>query len=457
MLKVTDSVLKIVIKELDRIIRENKKQFKDKGVFLVRPGYSYNKFYLDKTEGSYDSSLQGLIHHIMYKKGCYKTFLTVSEYADLKNVIKDYPESIYAPDNDSKNYEKVQFKILDVVYQKCLAHVEKSLLKFKKHEVIPALNSRTPRKLLSQQKIRRKESKNEIMVVEVGSNPKLSVNVSIDFIKEIEFVKKLVKSSSAVVKLFPAEILSNKEFISTLVLTNASVLAFVNDKFKDDYDIVILAVTNDNNSLKYASVNLRGNSKLFEYCLRNRTSKDCSFIQYASDKLRNDPKLMLKIITEDGQAVKYLGERLSNDKTFILQLFKKELISKEFIPKKFLSDDTFLLNCLKIDGTLLENLGVKQKANKDYVMTAIKQNGDAIEFAADKFKNEKELVMLALKQSPTCAKFIPKKVLNDKQIALIIAKGYHGGEKYIPSALRKDPDIIKAIKRLNEMAEEYLL
>ena len=86
-----------VIKILDGIIDNNIDIFMD-GDFNVRPGYAYDKFYMDRVDGSYDMSLQGLIHHIMFEHAIYESILSKKGLKDCEDIVKTNPESIYGPD-----------------------------------------------------------------------------------------------------------------------------------------------------------------------------------------------------------------------------------------------------------------------------------------------------------------------------------------------------------------------
>lgn len=125
-----------VCKILDKIIKDFLPQFKkeyndESGImpdFKVRPGYGYNKFYLSNVEGSYDMSLQGLIHYILYEEGFYKKFLNEKQFEKVEKVIKNYPDSIYSPSDEEVDYEKIQYDYLDVIYLKCIKFVANRLI-----------------------------------------------------------------------------------------------------------------------------------------------------------------------------------------------------------------------------------------------------------------------------------------------------------------------------------------
>lgn len=104
-----------VTKKLGVIIDAYEPALKE-GSFKVRPGYGYNKFYLNSVDGGYDMSLEGLIHHLMYAEGIYRMFLNAEQYADLERVVSEFPEQIYGPDIDDPEYDRVQYEFLDHIY-----------------------------------------------------------------------------------------------------------------------------------------------------------------------------------------------------------------------------------------------------------------------------------------------------------------------------------------------------
>jgi len=123
----TNQIVKEINNILEKNITENVGFFRKDDSFKVRPGYGYDKFYLDRIDGSYDMSLQGLIHHIMYEEGFYKKILNDKEYAEMEVVIAEYPESIYGPTDEDENYEDLQEK-LDSIYWESITFVGKKLL-----------------------------------------------------------------------------------------------------------------------------------------------------------------------------------------------------------------------------------------------------------------------------------------------------------------------------------------
>lgn len=85
---------------LEKIIDKNRNNFKEQGDFVVRPGIAYDRFDLTAIDGSYDMSLAGLVHHFLYEKGHYEKMLPDNEFEECENIVKNYPENIYGPEDD---------------------------------------------------------------------------------------------------------------------------------------------------------------------------------------------------------------------------------------------------------------------------------------------------------------------------------------------------------------------
>ena len=125
-----DNIEQKVLSVLDKIIKNNLSDFdRDEG-YKVRPGYGYDKFYLDFVDGSFDMSLQSLVHYIMHEDGHYQKFLNRSQYARLLYTLQQYPESIFNLDHDlDENYDHIQHDMLDRIYYQSVRFVGTALIK----------------------------------------------------------------------------------------------------------------------------------------------------------------------------------------------------------------------------------------------------------------------------------------------------------------------------------------
>lgn len=123
--------------ELSRIISEFADEFNSSQQTKVRPGYGPDKFYLDRIDGSYDSSLQSLIHYILWEKKLYHKFLTARQLVDVERVVNEEPDYIYSPDLDDESTSDEEYEqdealadSLDNFYWGVITHVGGELSKF---------------------------------------------------------------------------------------------------------------------------------------------------------------------------------------------------------------------------------------------------------------------------------------------------------------------------------------
>lgn len=121
-----DDIILSVTKILEKIIKENRNSLLE-GDFHIRPGYGNHKFYVNRVTGSYDMSLQGLIHNIMYEEKIYEKILNKKQFEACINVIKNHPEAIYSPEEETDDDFEVR-DLLDVVYRESIAFTGKKLL-----------------------------------------------------------------------------------------------------------------------------------------------------------------------------------------------------------------------------------------------------------------------------------------------------------------------------------------
>ena len=101
---------------------ENNKDFLEENAFKVRPGIAYDKFYLNWIDGSYDMSLQGLIHHYMWEQELYHLILNEDEIKTCEAVVENSPESIYGAEDEGTQ------TMLDEIQSDTIKFVGKKLI-----------------------------------------------------------------------------------------------------------------------------------------------------------------------------------------------------------------------------------------------------------------------------------------------------------------------------------------
>ena len=130
------SVIDILKKYFSQEITGAKEVFLEQESFKFRPNYGPNKFYLDWVQGSYESSLQNLIDHILREDGHYENFLNTRQLKEVKEAIEEDPDGIYGTgDNDDLSdaefeEDEIAQESLDAIYYEVIQHVGSLLEKF---------------------------------------------------------------------------------------------------------------------------------------------------------------------------------------------------------------------------------------------------------------------------------------------------------------------------------------
>ena len=131
------TVIKTLKNYFSEEIKAGSEVFLSENDFKVRPNYGPNKFYLDRVEGSYEYSLQNLIHHMLWEDGHYASFLNTRQLEDVKNIVNDEPNGIYGVAGDvdtlsDSEYEEdvVVQESIDLIYFEVIQHVGSLLEEF---------------------------------------------------------------------------------------------------------------------------------------------------------------------------------------------------------------------------------------------------------------------------------------------------------------------------------------
>jgi hypothetical protein len=133
--------VKKIIMELNEYfsdeISKGKDVFIEQQSFKFRPPYGGHKFYLDWVDGSYESSLQNLIHHMLWEESYYEYLMNSRQLAIIEKIVEEEPNGIWGAnewdeslsDEEWKEDEKTQ-ELLDEIYFEVIKNVGGLLKEF---------------------------------------------------------------------------------------------------------------------------------------------------------------------------------------------------------------------------------------------------------------------------------------------------------------------------------------
>lgn len=174
-------------------------------------------------------------------------------------------------------------------------------------------------------------------------------NLNPYFRDDLEIVKVAINKSPANIEYIGDKLkylLNNKEIILNAVSQDGELLRFASDGLKNDNDVVMAAIKRNINSIKYVGNNFKyllDDKKMIEEAI----NWDGSILNNASERLRNDPELILgainnlklkdqtdeikdnkevvlKFVEDDAENFKFASCRLRNDRDIIIAAYKSE-------------------------------------------------------------------------------------------------------------------------------------
>ena len=156
-------------------------------------------------------------------------------------------------------------------------------------------------------------------------------------------------------------------------------------------------------------------------------------LEYASESLRNNEKIVLAAVNATGQALEYASENLKNK--------------------------AVVLAAVSSHGAALEFASVDLKKDKEIVLAAVSNHGAALEFASVDLKKDKEIVLVAVKKVPDNIRFVgDNTLLDDIDIAsAVLLKDPHL-KNYFSESVRSNSEIKKALRwRVPRYIDYYFL
>lgn len=177
---------------------------------------------------------------------------------------------------------------------------------------------------------------------------------------------------------------NNKFIVMSSILNNPEALQYAPEIYKDDVEIVKLAVSTKYNkqSFKYASERLKNNKELIEYALTISTEN----ILHISEQLANDKNFIVYCMTQlhniqgSHNIYTHLNNNMRADIDIIKLGLEKNYRNYTFVPeqqKETLEVFSHLLNITDNDEYIVKNMTVKMKEQytsnnyREYVAKAI--------------------------------------------------------------------------------------
>lgn len=224
------------------------------------------------------------------------------------------------------------------------------------------------------------------------------------------------------------------------------------DFIRADYEMMLVAVSQDPHSLKHANQKLLANCE-FMLAAAKRNSEalqwaskalwaDSQFVfaafqcnwrmlNHASDELRSDRDFMLRVVSLNRWALQCASDDLRADKAFLEAALlggRRDYIMDHVRgdgrhlcrAHDFQKDEEVVTAAVSSRGRALEWAAPELQANRAVVMEAVNNDPMALEWAAPELRSDRGIVLAALEKDQRASKWIAPELLADKIVSSLV-------------------------------------
>jgi len=225
----------------------------------------------------------------------------------------------------------------------------------------------------------------------------------------------------------------------------------VGKELKGDKELVLLAVKQNWQALKYASKELRDDKDVVIEAVKKYGSALC----YASQELKNDKELVLLAVKQNGDALKYASQELKSDKELVLLAVKQNGHALKYASQELRDDKEVLLGAVKQDWWALQHATPELKKDKELVLLAVKQDWWALCYASQELKGDKGVVIEAVKQNWQALCYASKELRDDKEVVIEAVKRYGGALQHASFRLKDDKELVLLAMKQDSSALQH--
>ena len=280
-----------------------------------------------------------------------------------------------------------------------------------------------------------------------------------------EIMKKCIKYNGCSIRFASNKLKNDIELVNLSVEKEYNNgLEYLSDSYKDNEEFIKPLLIKYPICFKHISNRLQNKKEIIMLCIE-KLKKIKSYENYnkilsiINDKNKNDKDIVLPLVSMNGNHIKYVSDFLALDKDIVYAAIKNDPTSYKYIDDSFLNNKEFILLCLNNPKyndydeenyeNFLENLDKKFKDDKDIVIASIKKCCKNIIHCSKRLKNDKDVILTAINN------------IDDNMIENVKIEYIKRIKKNIDIILEKtklenDPDILIQVSKKIRIVNLYL-
>ena len=232
----------------------------------------------------------------------------------------------------------------------------------------------------------------------------------------------------------------SKQLILTAVTEHWTGLICAADFLKADREVVYAAVTQQlsKKALSIASYHLRED---YNIVLAAVTS-DGGALEFAAPELHADFNIVLAAVKQYGWALEFASDELKANPNIVLAAVKQDGMAIRFASHKLKKKPDFFLAAVTLNGCALIDAAHEHRANRKVVLAAVKEKGDMLKFASSELKADREVVLVAVSEDWRALKYASSELKADREVVLAALENTKRALKLASPELNADSDVV---------------
>ena len=199
-------------------------------------------------------------------------------------------------------------------------------------------------------------------------------------------------------------------FCKISIFSHKSKLILITYSDENNYDCCDLYTYNDGRLQEVDEIDNK--YQVLEIIINKRIPE---ILSKASDELCNDKEVVLAAVANDGNALKYASEELKNNKGIVLAAVKNNGFALLYASKELKNNKEFVLFAVITNGCALLYASEEFKNNKEVVLAAVANDGTALKYASEELKNNKEIVLTAVNNRKEAIRYSSVDIKSDTE------------------------------------------
>ena len=178
--------------------------------------------------------------------------------------------------------------------------------------------------------------------------------------------------------------------------------------------MVLAAVTLYGHALEYASEELRGDKEVLmaaenqtTYALKNAAFKKATQHFLDDEVIINDRDIILAAVKNFGDALRYASKELRKDREIVLEAVSKPHSGDNlaYADEVLRGDRELVLIAVINGGSALQYASDDLKRDREVVLNAVTNNGSALQYASEDLRKDREVVLAAVQKDGLAFEF----------------------------------------------------